>query len=408
MASLRDQFQHFYKPGDDEVVKAIKTGIVTPDTNVLLALYRLQPDMRDQWFGALAALNDRLWVPHQVATEFHRRRLDVIKEKERSFKATEDELRALFKSLRAKVEQFGTSIGLEKDHIQGVTEGITSLQTSLTAEVNAAKKANDVRFLGTNTDKSDKVFERLDNLLGDRIGDAMSPAALAEAQTEALRRVGLEIPPGYEDAGKVNPSGDYLVFRQVMDHAREHKLPVVLVTDDVKGDWYRRQQEIDFGARAELREEVMLEAGVPFITMTTKTFLEHAKAHLGAAVSPETVEQAKELPRTALTEWQAQMPTLLHLALTDEGRSSMAAAASRAAAVHFAELPDEARSWLLGEGREAIISRYLRDRPVPPPPDFDKWALRVLAARDVGESSGEEQGLRDADQDDPEEGDENP
>jgi PIN like domain len=194
MASLRDQFQHFYQPGDDEVVKAIKTGIVTPDTNVLLALYRLQPDMRDQWFGALAALNDRLWVPHQVATEFHRRRLDVIKEKEHSFKATEDELKALFKRLRAKVEQFGTSIGLEKDHIQGVTEGITSLQTSLTAEINAARKASDVRFLGTKIDKSDKVFERLDNLLGDRIGDAMSPAELAEAQTEALRRVGLEIP----------------------------------------------------------------------------------------------------------------------------------------------------------------------------------------------------------------------
>lgn len=147
MASLRDQFQHFYQPDDDEVVKAIKTGIVTPNTNVLLALYRLQPDTRDQWFGALAALDDRLWVPHQVATEFHRRRLDVIREKEHSFKKTEGELNALFKSLRAKVEQFGTSIGLDKEHIQRIAEGITSLQTSLAAEVNAAKKANDVATL---------------------------------------------------------------------------------------------------------------------------------------------------------------------------------------------------------------------------------------------------------------------
>lgn len=64
MASLRDKFQHFYQPDHDEVVKAIKTGIVTRETNVLPALYRLQPDTRDQWLGALAALEDRLWVPH--------------------------------------------------------------------------------------------------------------------------------------------------------------------------------------------------------------------------------------------------------------------------------------------------------------------------------------------------------
>lgn len=414
MASLRDQFQHFYQPDDDEVVKAIETGIVTPDTNVLLALYRLQPDTRDQWFGALAALGDRLWVPHQVATEFHRRRLDVIKEKERSFKGTEGELNALFKSLRAKMEQFGTSIGLDKEHIQRIAEGITSLQTNLATEVNAAKKANDVRYLGTNTDKSDKVFERLDDLLGDRIGHAMSPAQLAEAQAEALRRVGLEIPPGYEDAGKVNPSGDYLVFRQVMDHAREHKLPVVLVTDDVKGDWYRQQPDIDFGARAELREEMMLEAGVPLVIMTTKTFLEHANTHLGAAVSPETVEQAKELPRTAWNELRGRTAALLTLALTDEDRSRMQDSASRMAALYIAGLSDEDRSQLFGEGAKATISRYLRNHPVSLSPDTDHLALRLLAAQvsrddpERGRRSDEEQALPEDGQVDPEEGDEEP
>jgi hypothetical protein len=193
-----------------------------------------------------------------------------------------------------------------------------------------------------------------------------------------------------------------------MEHAREHELPVVLVTDDVKGDWYRRQQDIGFGARAELREEMMLEAGVPFIIMTTKTFLEHAKAHLGVAVSPETVEQAKELPGTALTEWQAQTSVLLNLALTDEDRSRMAAAARRIAVLQFAKLSDEARNGLVGEGREAIISRYLRDHLISPPPDLGKWTLRTLATPDVSESSGEEQGLRDDDQDDPEGGDEEP
>lgn len=240
----------------------------------------------------------------------------------------------------------------------------------------------------------------------------MSPAEFAEAQAEALRRVGLEIPPGYEDAGKIDPSGDYLVFRQVMDHAREHNLPVVLVTDDVKGDWYRQQQDIDFGARAELREEMMLEAGVPLVIMTTKTFLEHANAHLGAAVSPETVEQAKELPRTAWNELQGRTAALLTLALTDEDRRRMQDSASRMAALYIAGLSDEGRSQLFGEGAKATISRYLRDHPVSLSPDTDHLALRLLAAQvsrddpERGRRSDEEQTLPEDGQVDPEEGDE--
>lgn len=50
------------------------------------------------------------------------------------------------------------------------------------------------------------------------------------------------------------------------------------------------------GARPELREEMMTETGVPFIIMTTETFLRHVKAYLDFDVAPETIDQAKELP----------------------------------------------------------------------------------------------------------------
>lgn len=42
-------------------------------------------------------------------------------------------------------------------------------------------------------------------------------------------------------------------------------------------------------------------AGAPFFLMSTATFLRHAKEYLRASVSPETVDQARELP-TALIE----------------------------------------------------------------------------------------------------------
>jgi len=78
MANLRDQFTPYYAPDDEAVAAALRTGLVTPDTNVMLAAYRFERHARDELLAALEKLEDRLWIPHQVALEFHRNRLGVI------------------------------------------------------------------------------------------------------------------------------------------------------------------------------------------------------------------------------------------------------------------------------------------------------------------------------------------
>ena len=294
MASLRDQFEHFYAPDEDAEKRAIQTGLVTPDTNVLLNLYRFQVGARDELFGALEKLDERLWIPHQVGLELHRRRrLDVIAEQEKYFDGTRKDLDALVRDLRKRVETFGTRIALDEDRIRAIKESIDSLQKLLTAEVTEAKKANEVRLKDRD---SDAVLARLESLLDSRVGKPMRPKVLKAARKEAKRRVAAQLPPGYRDSGKADPTGDYLIFRQLMDEAKERKLPVVFITDDEKTDWYRREHDIPLGPRYELREEMMAEAGVPFVIMTTESFLQHAEKYLNAEVSAETVNQAKDLP----------------------------------------------------------------------------------------------------------------
>ena len=53
-------------------------GFVALDANVLLNLYRYPGTSVDQFFRILKALDDRVWIPHQVASEFTRNRRDVI------------------------------------------------------------------------------------------------------------------------------------------------------------------------------------------------------------------------------------------------------------------------------------------------------------------------------------------
>lgn len=297
---MRDQFAHFYVPDEDAIATAMKTGLVVPDTNVVLNLYRFQATARDELFGALGKLGDRLWIPYQVGLEFHRNRLGVMKEQEGYFAKTRDEVLGAVDGLHAKVRAFSNRLGLSAEQTKGIDDGISTLNGLIADTVLKAEGLNEIRL---SQHASDAVLARIDALFDNRVGAPMKPKELDDARKEAERRIREKVPPGYKDRGKDDPTGDYIVWRQIMTEAASRKLPVVLITDDSRSDdWYRREHGLTLGARHELREEMMREAGVPLLLMTTATFLRHAKTYLDAAVSDETVDQAKELPSAARQE----------------------------------------------------------------------------------------------------------
>jgi len=301
MPGMRDLFDHFYVPDEEATATAMKTGLVVPDANVLLGLYKVQPAARGELFGALEKLGTRLWIPYQVGLEFQRNRLVVMKDREAHFGNTQKEFDAAIGDLCEKVKEFaGARFAVASETVAEIEQTLRRAQKLITNCVSGAEKANDVRLKGYD---SDKIRARLEALLGDRIGSPMEPKELEEAKKEARRRVDAKEPPGYKDKDKPDPTGDYLVFKQMMNEAAKQKLPVVFVTDDRKEDWYRREHGLTLGARHELREQMMTGAGVPFIIMTTEAFLVHAKKYLNAEVSDATVDQAKELP-DALAESQ--------------------------------------------------------------------------------------------------------
>src|SRR5690242_6536903 len=129
MPGMRDLFAHLYALDEDTVKTAVLSGIVAPDTNVLLNLYRFQGGAREDLFGALESLQDRLWIPHQVGLEFQRRRIGVIADQEHYFTSTQRDLKQLIARVREKVEAFPTRIGLDKERTQEILRNIGSLST---------------------------------------------------------------------------------------------------------------------------------------------------------------------------------------------------------------------------------------------------------------------------------------
>jgi PIN like domain len=295
MASLRDQFQEYYAPDDDAIKTVIQSGLVTPDTNVLLRLYRFQTTAREQLFGILEKLGDRLWIPHQVGLEFHNNRLGVIAEQEEYFEKVGELITARLNDYLGAVKSFTKRIGLPTPKMLELEEGIRQAHSAvIIGDFWHPSERNGVRL---DDHASDEVLARIDALFENRVGEPMTDGELEKARVEAKRRGDAGIPPGYKDKGKDkgDPAGDYLVWMQLKRHAKERKLSVALITDDTKEDWYQKFNGRTLGARYELRKEMMVDAGVQLLVMTTETFLLHAEKYLNAEVSEETIAQAKVL-----------------------------------------------------------------------------------------------------------------
>lgn len=304
MAGLRDQFEHFYTPDERAVATALRAGLVTPDTNVLLSLYRFQSEAREDLFGAFQRIGDRLWIPHQVALEFHRNRLKVIADQESYFKKSRGELESTINEYLAKLKSFSARIALSSSDAEILETKIRKAHAAVIAQVSSAELANEVHLESRD---SDEVLGRLEVLFNGRVGGPMESEELITAKAEGRRRVDDNIPPGYMDKGKPDPSGDYILWKQLIREASMRKLPTVFITDDRKEDWYWRERSLTIGARYELRKEMADEAGVSLLIMTSDRFLVHAKNYLDVSVSPATVDQAKELRDIAELERLAAM-----------------------------------------------------------------------------------------------------
>ena len=110
----------------------------------------------------------------------------------------------------------------------------------------------------------DPVLGRLSGLLEGRVGPPLPVTEFEAARREAERRISEEEPPGFADSAKPSQSrhGDYFLWRQLLIESSARGLNVLLVTSDVKEDWWRREGGETRGPRLELSRELAATAGV--------------------------------------------------------------------------------------------------------------------------------------------------
>lgn len=301
---MKDSFPEFYRPDDDELRQFVTEAVVVPDANVLLGLYRLSSQQRNDILNVLAAVNERLWIPYQVGLEYQRNRLQVLVGQAGLYdslidltpKADLDTLRKKLDGLAdLPVEVRAEAAELLEPHSQRLAEVVDQYRAAATALRDAHVVSREQGFT------SDPVRERLDELFNGRVGPPPgSDKDLEDRVAEGQRRAEKKIPPGYEDKGKDSPerrAGDYLLWQQILDKAATDERRFLFVTSDVKDDWFQKHGKKIIGPRPELvvESQKYSKAGAGYFQVTLSDFLELANAHLRTEVPPETIQKTSSL-----------------------------------------------------------------------------------------------------------------
>jgi len=293
-AGLYDDFEAYRTPTDDDYYKLFTSGLIIPDTNVFLNLYRYNEQTRNDLLTVLERLGDNLWVPHQVMDEFWRNRENVLKD-------PQDTDTCINQLSRHRDQATGT-FGGWANRVSLPQEQATPLRKEIEKAfdkvIDAVQKlANQHSWENARDTNTDPVLSALKALLHGHVGKPLGRAEHDQASQEARSRAEQKRPPGYKDHSKTDgtAAGDYLIWVQVLAEAKATQRDVLLVTGDVKEDWWRREHGEARRPRPELVRELREHANVELYMLQPESLLLRAGQVLKIDVGDESLQDTERV-----------------------------------------------------------------------------------------------------------------
>lgn len=292
---MRSTFPGWYRKTDEELMRLWEEAILVPDTNILLHLIRHAPGVRAQLTAIFERKREALWIPYQVGVEFQRNRLDVEHHLGEAYDKLTHDVGASLGQAKDKLRQLRAHPVIDVDReIAALDKHLAEFRKSMSE----AKANHPAAELGAS-------FERVTKLLEGRVGPRPSEERLTAIRREGEVRYPKKIPPGFEDAKKGGETGkggeagdkhgDLIIWKDMLDKAKAEGKPMILITDDVKEDWWHIHKGRRLGPHPALIEEFLQVTGQSFHIYDLPQFLKFASNEQG--VAPETVRQIEETVR---------------------------------------------------------------------------------------------------------------
>lgn len=292
---MRELFPEYNKPTEEEFKKIFDEAIFVFDTSVLLNLYELPEKSKTEMLTTIKKIKKRIWLPHQVAFEYYRKRQEIIYKQEKSYdevtKLVNDHVSNLEKTLAEKCK------GHPSIDSTTINKELKKVQSKIVKQIKERQKEH------PNRRAKDDIEIELNNLFKGKVGDPYEKEAYAKIYKEGEERYEKKIPPGYEDKKKggnnkedTRKFGDLVIWFQTIDMAKNRKKPVIFITSEKKEDWWWSiDGQLPIGARSELIREIYDKSGVVFHMYKPDQFLEHVSNYLDTKVDKEVIESFKKL-----------------------------------------------------------------------------------------------------------------
>lgn len=299
-----------------------------------------------------------------MALEFQRNRLNAIGDNQTAYEKVLDNVK----------------IVLEDQHINRLRDPqhrIEVRQILKDAEQEIQRKLKKMRDLHVipleDAQNVDPILKALDELIDDKaIGTPPTPEDLKALKATAMQRINDLIPPGYSDAkGKDDPTGDCLVWFELLDHAKTSSRPLLFVTGDRKEDWYRTPvRGRSIGPRAELIAEMNnASGGQLYHQVPLELFLDLTNMYLDTSVEEATIETVRNIGSSTFVNAEALANMYPGLEISRQMQDNMQAALN----AYLPKVPDLAEAL---NQRQWNIAASLALRP-----DFQSQIPEVLRKR---------------------------
>lgn len=261
---MRSAIKEYIEPSSKEKQELWEKAIFVFDTNVLLNLYRYSAKTRNSLLDAFQSFRDRVWIPYQVAYEYMRKRCEVIYETVQRYDQFKKEIDAF------------TNKAIDTLRLTSSDDEISDLKRYLFKWLDSNKDRN---LLVLNAE-ADEILDKILTIFEGKVGAKLSHDEIDAIKKEGKERYEKSIPPGYMDDKKRkdqlddnNAYGDLIIWKQIIQYAKERSVGIVYVTHDQKEDWWNIVKGKTIGPRIELRREFTSETGQEFHMYSMNSFI---------------------------------------------------------------------------------------------------------------------------------------
>lgn len=214
------------------------------DTSSICMLYNLTEDTKKTMVEILGKFQDRIWIPAQAMYEYLKNRDKVIMNPIQESYQNMPELSKcqLSEVLKPLLERHKKNVFhpyLDTQAYNELTQKCNQL-CDLTKEIKGIfKEQYDKRKTEIMAVRDNDIIRNTFSSF--TIGAPFSMELIIEIVREGGLRYKNRIPPGYKDEPEKDGTqiyGDLIIWKEILQHAKEQHKEIILICDDVKEDWY--------------------------------------------------------------------------------------------------------------------------------------------------------------------------